>query len=187
MADLNKDETLGSISEPWDETLANELLKEYTNVVTGLPSGTITWAGDVDLYPDKEEGAIDEAANRQDLPALRAAVGTFRNAASCMVEEKKRIQSVMRLALTGTLRGNHRLPVRKGQREWLGRVLLIVETQAQAEVLAVHGFPDTTTFYREEFADFLRSLQAGKDVAVWMEAKRKFKGVTVPGMEKTEG
>ena len=167
------------MKEPWDEKAAAVLLAEYTSIIAALPAGSITWAGDVGLYPDAEESAIDEAANRQDMAGLRQAVASFRDVALHMVEEKKRVQGVMRQAVAGTLRGSHRLPVRESQRDILGKVLLIVETQQQAEVLAVHSPPDTTTFYREEFADFLRSLQAGEDIAGWMLAKRNFKSVTI--------
>lgn len=165
--------------EPWDETVATALLQEYTSIIAGLPEGSITWAGDVGLYPDDAEKAIDEAANRHNMAGLRQAVDLFKVAAQRIVNEKARVQEVMRRALEGTLQRSHRLPVRESQRGILGKVLLIVETQTQAEVLAVHSPPDTTTFYREEFADFLRALQAGEEIAGWMMAKRKFKGVTV--------
>ena len=165
--------------EPWDETAAAALLQEYTSIIGQLPAGSITWAGEVGLYPDDAEKAIDDAANQHNIAGLRQAVDLFRVAAQRMVEEKARVQGVMRQALDGTLQRSHRLPVRESQRGLLGKVLLIVETQTQAEVLAVHSPPDTTTFYREEFADFLRALQRGEDITGWMIAKRNFKGITI--------
>lgn len=179
-----KENNANQVAEPWDETAATALLGEYTSIMGGLPAGTITWAGDVGLYPAEEEAAIDEAANSKDLGRLKKAVKSFEAACGKMVTEKMRVQDVMRQALAGTLRGSHRLPVRKGQRDMLGEVLLIVETQQQAEVIWERGAYNTTVFYHAEFADFLRALQAGKDIAGWMIAKRRFKGVTVENQAK---
>jgi hypothetical protein len=174
-----KEHKADPVAEKWDESAANALLSEYTKIMGGLPVGTITWAGDVGLYPVEVEAAIDEAANCKDLGGLKRAVSDFEEAAKKVVAEKKRVQDVMSQALTGTLRGSHRLPVRSGQREILGEVLLIVETQQQAEVISERGASNTTVFYHAEFADFLRALQAGNDVGRWMIAKRKFRGSTV--------
>lgn len=174
-----KENNANQVAEPWDETAATALLGEYTSIMGGLPAGTITWAGDVGLYPVAEESAIDEAANSKDLGRLKRAIGAFKEAAKKLVAEKMRVQDVMRQALAGTLRGSHRLPVRSGQRDILGDVLLIVETQQQAALISERGAANTTVFYHAEFADFLRALQAGKDIAGWMIAKRKFHGLTV--------
>ena len=174
-----KENNADPVAEPWDETAATVLLGEHTQIMGGLPAGTITWAGDVGLYPAAEEAAIDEAANGKNLVGLRRAVQSFKEAARKMVAEKMRVQNVMRQALAGTLRGSHRLPVRSGQRGILGEVLLVVETQQQAALISERGAANTTVFYHAEFADFLRALQDKNDVAGWMVAKRKFGGVTV--------
>jgi len=174
------------VAEQWDESTATALLSEYTSIMGGLPAGTITWAGDVGLYPAAEEAAIDAASNCKDLGGLKRAVSAFEAACKRLVVEKMRVQDVMRQALAGTLRGIHRLPVRSGQRDILGEVLLIVETQQQAEVISERGSSNTTVFYHAEFADFLRALQAGNDVAGWMIAKRGFKGVTIENQATKE-
>ena len=179
-----KENNADQVVEQWEEASATALINEYTAIMGGLPSGTITWADDVGLYPVAEESAIDEAANHKDMGGLRRAVGAFKEAAKKLVAEKMRVQDVMRQALAGTLRGSHRLPVRKSQRELLGKVLLIVETQQQSELILQHPFPETTTFYREEFAAFLRALQAGENVSGWMMTKRGFKGVTVANLQE---
>ena len=174
-----KENNADQVAEPWDESAATALLGEYTSIMGGLPAGTITWAGDVGLYPVAEETAIDDAMNSKDLGGLKKAVDAFKVAAKKLVAEKMRVQDVMRQALAGTLRGSHRLPVRSSQRDILGQVLLVVETQQQAQVISERGASNTTVFYHAEFAAFLRALQAGKDIAGWMIAKRKFNGVTV--------
>lgn len=164
--------------ELWDENKAGDLLQEYTRFVASVPVGVASWASDVELYPLDSERAIDEAYGRKDLLLLRQAVERFKEETAQMVAEYKRVQSVIRQAMNGTLKGPHRLPVRQRQRHLLGKVLLLVATVEQAEVLYVHAPPDTTVFHYGEFAAFIRALQAGESVEGWMLAKRRFKGIT---------